>query len=495
MKLSPVSIVYRSVQRGASIGFLALFAASAGVTDAIGGPIVVGTLAVAFILAMVGYEVAYYQRFEYELTADTFDIRSGVLSRRAREIPYRRIQNVDISRNVVQRLLGIAAVGFETAGGRQTEGEIRYVSVLEAERLQEEIQQRKRTSEPDTDRPVVPDELFNISPKELALAGLFSFDTRIVGGAGLLASGSVPVLSRFIPDPLGIILSIEGVLIVAGLVIASWLLGAGVVVANYYGFRLSRVDDELRYERGLFRRFTGSIPLSKVQSITIEENPLKRVFGFATLTVDTAGYAPGQSGAQGSQAAIPIASRARVRSLANEIESYGDPAFAQPPKRIRRRYAARYLIAIGAITGIAYAVNWYVAVPLPWYGLSAAAVVVPAMAHLKWKHRGYWIGPAHVVTRNGYWNRSTTVVPYYRIQTVIDARTVFQRRWDVATVDVDTAGSRSILGAGAAAVDIDITDAVAVREGLIDRLQQSLVARRREHGVTGRQAPFNPESR
>lgn len=479
MKLSPISIPYRVVQRASSVVLVAFFAVGSGADRLVGSSLVVVGLAAVAVAALIAYEVAYYERFEYELTADTLDIRSGVISRREREIPYRRVQNVDIRRNVLQRMLGIAAVGLETAGGSRTEGSIRYASIAEAERLQREIQRRKRGVDGD-DRNDEPDEeeLFAITARELGLVGTFSFDTRIVGAAGLLASGSVPILSQFVPDPMAILLTAGGVLVLAGLLVASWLLGIAVAVVNYYGFRLTRDGDELRYERGLFRRYSGSIPLAKVQAITVEDNPLKRAFGYATLTVETAGYAPGGDGNQGSQAAVPIARRERVYALANEIEPFGDPDFERPPKRVRRRYAVRYLIVLGALAAVAYAVDWYVAVDLPWYGVAALVPLVPPAAHLKWTHRGYWLDDDHAVTRNGFWSRSIKVVPYYRVQTIIDSRTAFQRRWDVATVLIDTAGSFSIMGSGAAAVDIEIADAVELRETLNGRLRRTLAERR-----------------
>ena len=113
-----------------------------------------------------------------------------------------------------------------------------------------------------------------------------------------------------------------------------------------------------------------------------------------------------------------------------------------------------------------------------WYAALALLVFVPPAAHLKWKHRGYWLGDDHVVTRNGVWNRETKIVPYYRVQTVIDSRTVFQRRWRVATVTVDTAGSLSILGRDAAAVDIEQTDAGDLRDDLTERLRVAVAQRR-----------------
>lgn len=495
MKLSPLSVPYKAVQKGASIVFtlaFVLFSGASAALGSIGGPLVAVGLLGGLVVLLVGYEVLYYQRYEYELTADTFDIRSGVVSRRNREIPLRRIQNVDISRNVVQRVLGIAAVNFETAGGSGTEGAIRYVTFEEAKRLQSEIARLKRGDA--ADAPAVDsDELFALSDRELALVGALSFDLRGPGLLFFLLSGSVPFVSSFFS--LGtetVILALGGVLVLVAILLVSWLAGFTIAVVNYYGFRLSRTDDELLYERGLLQRYDGSIPFDKIQTLTIEDNPLKRWFGYATLAIETAGYAPGQGNERGSEAAVPLAERERVLSLANDIEPFGTPEFTRPPKRIRRRYAARYLIVLGVVTGVLFALGTVLDASVPWYGTLTVLPVIPVAAHYKWKHRGYWLGEEHVVTRNGFWKRQTKVVPYYRIQTVIDSQTIFQRRWRVATVTVDTAGSLSLADQDAAAVDIEATDAERIRGELEDRLVAAVAERRSRRRRLTRESLVGP---
>ncbi|UVE49133.1 PH domain-containing protein [Haloferax larsenii] len=490
--LSPLSVPYRAAQRSVSIVFAVAFfvfsggAAFGGFLGAFGGIILLGSL----VLAIAGYELAYYQRFEYELTPDTFDIRSGVFGRRNREIPYRRIQNVDISRNVAQRLFGIAAVNLETAGGGETEGSLRFVSYDEALRIQTEVARLKRgetageATEPDREV------LFELAPRELGIVGALSFDLRLPGLVFVFVTSAFPVASSYIDVPLptsGVVataLGLGGLVLLVALV--SW--GAGFVraVVNYYDFRLTRVGDELQYERGLLQRYNGSIPLDKLQTLTIEDNPLKRHFGFATLLIETAGYAPsgdsrnGSSVGRGSEAAIPLARRERVRSLVDDLEGVAEPTYERPPKRIRRRYAVRYSLALGAIALALFGANTLLDRAIPWYVPLALVPVAIVAGVYQWRHRGYGLTDDHVVTRNGFWKRETRFVPYYRIQTIIDTRTIFQRRWRVATVTADTAGSLSLVGGDAAAVDIGADDAVGLRETLNDRLRDALAERREE---------------
>jgi putative membrane protein len=486
MKLAPLSVPYRVVQRGASLAFALVFALATGSGSGLlppgFGALAVGAVVGAAILLLVGYEVAYYRRYDYGLTADTLDIRSGVLSLREREIPVGRIQNVDIRRNVVQRALGIAAVSFETAGGGGTEATLRFVEFAEAKRLQREVARLKRGGGTGDDAEPEVEELYAITDRELALLAAFSFDLRLPGAGLLLASGSVPFLASLVPSlprPLAVG---AGAALAVVVLLVSWLAGAAVAVANFHGFRLTRAGGELQYERGLLRRYDGSIPLDKVQTLTVEDDPLRRRFGYAALSIETAGYAPGQGDASQAVTAVPLAARERIRALAAEIEPFGDPEFERPPRRARQRYLVRYLLALGGLAAALYAVDRFAPVPgdvaVPWYATVALVPVVAVAAHLKWRHRGWWLGPDHVVTRNGWLRRRTRVVPYYRVQTVIDGRTIFQRRRRLATVTVDTAGSLSLSGGDAAAVDVDYATADRLRDELDERLRVALAERR-----------------
>ncbi|WP_458188343.1 PH domain-containing protein [Haladaptatus sp. NG-WS-4] len=495
MKLHPLSLPYRAVTRGVSVASTLFFVgiAIAGAVESL-DVLLVSALVVVGLLLTVGWEYAYYQRFEYLLTDTSLDIDSGVVSRRRREIPLRRVQNVDIHRNVVQRTLGIASVGLETAGGGGTEASLRFVSYEEARRLQREIQRRKRgvrgddTEDADTRPEPETELLYEISSEELLLLSAISIEPRVFGLVFLV----VPFLTDA-ADSFGELTFLLGVVQILVSAVVLWVASAMVTFARYYDFRLTRVEDELRYERGLLQRYDGSIPLDKIQTLTLRENPLMRYMGYVTLSVETAGYAPGQGPSGGSEAAVPIAVRARVLGLAHSLESFEDPTFERPPSRTRRRYVVRYALVVGGLAAVAYGFDWATGLLDFWYVVAALVVFAPVAGHYQWIHRGYFVGDEHVVTRNGFWRRTTHVVPYYRVQTVIQRETLFQRRWRLATVVVDTASSVGLGGQNARATDVDRDDASELRELVTRRLGREVRCRKVQTARDGSES--KPSSR
>lgn len=483
MKLHPLSIPFRVVSRGIGLAWPLLIG---GVAFSGGDPLLtagVVVLAVLGLAALVAWEIAYHRRFEYELTPESLDIRSGVLSRREREIPLRRVQNVDVTRSFVARLLGLAKVDVETAGGGSTEASLRFVSREEADRLQTEVRERRaklrkreaeqlgtaeeagEASEEATD--AVPEEetLFELSQRDLALYGILSFDPRLLSGIAALVPFLAPTL-----DGTGGLATLGwvvlGVIAILGALVL-WAASAVARMVRFYGFRLWRVGEDLRYERGLFQRRDGTIPLSKLQTVAVEDNVLMRRYDFASLAVETAGYTPGSSPSGGSEAAIPIATRQDVLDLAQTLEPFDDFELSRPPERARKRYVRRYLI-VGILAIVAgYVVSRFV-VAFPWYALTPLLALTWPAARRAHANRGYDLGTTHAVTQTGFWRRSTRVVPYDRVQTIIRRETVFQRRWDLASLVVDTAGSRSISTTDAAAVDRDVEEVDEVASAVQD---------------------------
>ncbi|MFC4541691.1 PH domain-containing protein [Halosolutus amylolyticus] len=534
------------------------------------------------LLAGVGYGIAYYYRFEYAVTETTVDVASGVIARRSREIPYRRIQNVDVRQGVVQRLLGLAIVSIETAGGGNSEATLNFVSEAEAERLQREIRRRtaavkeRRRRESgeradtelptaESDRPtesdavgeaetatestaaddIVPEvdsdrtgpidpgstagesdrrgydgteraieegiesggeraepidrleprrkRLFDLESRELLLYSFTSFRPAAIAAvtfAFFLATDTILDLLVTVAQPFGgpqdlatgdaqsygiftVISAINGVLV-------TYLVSVAYTFTTYYDFRLGRAGEDFVYERGLLQRYSGSIPVEKVQSVTITDNPVQRLIGYAGLWVETAGYGPDSD--SGSQSAVPLAKQGRVHRFTENLTGVETPTFHSPPTLARRRYLVRFSLVALVVVAIAFGIAQVT--PLDrWYLAAIVFVAVPPAAHLRYVHLGYAVGEDHLVIRRGFWRRRTTVIPYYRIQTVNTRRSIFQRRLGLASLVVDTASSRDFFWSTPTIYDVHLADARDVHGTSRDRLQSALRDRARADDV------------
>ncbi|MEQ8410537.1 MAG: PH domain-containing protein [Erythrobacter sp.] len=90
------------------------------------------------------------------------------------------------------------------------------------------------------------------------------------------------------------ILAAEGAPIPSGVIAGSLLLLAIVLVIRIpqrrfaaRGYQMS--DDRLRVVRGILWRSDTVVPFGRVQHIDVDQGPLERAFGIATMTLHTAG--------------------------------------------------------------------------------------------------------------------------------------------------------------------------------------------------------------
>ncbi|MDP2696180.1 MAG: PH domain-containing protein [bacterium] len=98
-----------------------------------------------------------YDNYRYEITPDGFKSEYGVIRKKYISIPYERIQNVDIHRGIIYRIMGLSDLQIQTAsnsfvhtGGRHgrikslPEGRLPGIDKDEAKQLQEELSKKAR---------------------------------------------------------------------------------------------------------------------------------------------------------------------------------------------------------------------------------------------------------------------------------------------------------------------------------------------------------------
>ncbi len=101
----------------------------------------------AFLVLCFVWAKLTYHFYRYELTDAGFKKELGVIWKRYITIPYDRIQNVDINRGILARILGLSNISIQTAGAMGgAEGRLPGISREIAEQLRDELIQRARQS-------------------------------------------------------------------------------------------------------------------------------------------------------------------------------------------------------------------------------------------------------------------------------------------------------------------------------------------------------------
>ena len=426
----------------------------------------------------------------YRLDEEELVIVRGILSRNVRRVPLSRIQNVAAVQGPLHRMLGVADARIETASGEGAEAELKVLALDEVERLRARIYARRAaaagegewvggvegmgeeegasdaraTSSQAAPRP--PRELVAVPLADLALYGLTrNRSAKILGAAAGLwwEFGQMPGVSleRWLPGGenfarvpsewfdgerlLGFatpgtalisLLTVVGVLLVLNGLSVSW------AVVQLQGFRLTRAGDDLRSVFGLLTRHSATIPRHRIQSVAIQRGWLYRRFERVSLSVETAGSDASSQSVVQRQWLSPVLSEAGLPPLLAEAQpSLDDPTTVdwQPvAARARWRLFRRRMYGMPLLLLLLWLlpfVRWWslpLAVPLAlwawWEGGKRVAALGWALTE-----EALWV-------RRGWWNQTLVAVRPAKIQNVALEASPFDRRANMATLVVDTAG-------------------------------------------------------
>ena len=115
-------------------------------------PIILSALVLYVVICYIWARLSY-KYWRYEVSDDALKIEKGVIWKKYISIPYERVQNVDIYRGLLARMLGLSDLNVQTAGysagpgrggGFRSEGRLLGLSPQRAEELREELVKRAR---------------------------------------------------------------------------------------------------------------------------------------------------------------------------------------------------------------------------------------------------------------------------------------------------------------------------------------------------------------
>lgn len=440
-------------------------------------------LVLVLILASAALQ---YWCFRFKLEGDRIFVRKGVLGKSSLNLPFDRIQAINLERSPIERLFGLVTVSLDSAGTAGAESRLPSVKASVAEWLRERVDSRRvhlarsavraEKPVPEVDEPEVQ---LRLTGRDMAMIGLSSRNLvllpAVIGGLlqfmefaeeeAFRSAGEEAL--RSVAGTLDAAIGGQGAmattLMVAGIVLGGLLvffvLVAGAALVKYHDYTLVREGTALRSRAGLLTKREVVVEAAKIQQFTLVQNMIMRPLRRCRLSaVPARGQTEATSGLHQPSAdvlEVPMMEREQADELM--ARSFGDEGsdltlvptdgrfIGVSPYYVR----ARTLPVVGWAT-LATAVFFAGSRPdgdvatlalatlliIVLLGTSAAATL---LSWLRWRGLAYLYDADGMAIRTGVLGRKVQAFLFRKVQAATVKRSPLQRRKGLATLKVSLA--------------------------------------------------------
>lgn len=433
-----------------------------------------------YLVGSVLYGTLAWFKFTYRVEDDEIRIDQGIIIKKKRYIRLERIQSIDVTEGILQRLFSLVKVTIDTAGSSNGKAEavltaIPRTEAVQFQKLLKEIKQEKTVGSEDSEEELYHETslkeveeveekvVFQMSFKELFLMGATS------GGVGIVFAGAFALLSQY-GDQLKIdrvyteietmVAVASGILfiilILIGLLVAYIIATIGIVLKYAY-FTVKKSGNELIITRGLLERRQLTIPAHKIQAIRVVENVVRQPLGYATVYLETASGSITDH--ENSKVMLfPLIKKSQLKSFLERVTS--DYQVEMPmnhvPKRALRRYFYReWLWSVPVTVGAIYFFETW--------GLFALLILIlgTLLAYMSYREASWNITENQLTLIYRVLSKQTYIVRKPRIQSITSKQSVFQRSKQLGTI---IAFSKTGLGSSdGTVVDLEEKDVAKIK--------------------------------
>ncbi|WP_448059018.1 PH domain-containing protein [Cellulomonas hominis] len=392
------------------VAVLALVAYNTGdnlreAADLLGGRGWLVALGLLALVALVGfgYSAIAWRVTRFAVTDEAVHLHTGVLFRQQRQARLDRVQAIDVVQPLLARILGLAELKLEVAGGSGSGVSLAFLRERDAEDLRAELLARAAgvtREEGEVVAPAAPEQpVYEVPFGRLVgstvLSGATLWLLVLLAAVVVLVATTGEVGSAFVLLPA-----------LLGFVGFSWTrFNRG---ANFHA---AISPDGIRLRHGLTESRAQTVPPGRVQSLRISQGPLWRKADWWRVEMNVAGYG-GEADQQTENVLLPVGTREdAMRALWLVLPDLGtaDPRGAVEAGLTAQDGSAGYLP-----------------------GPRRARWLDP----IGWRRRGVAVTDRALLLRSGVLVRELVVVPHERTQSLRLDQGPVQRRLRLASLAV-----------------------------------------------------------
>lgn len=471
-RISPIAIVYFTVKFIYGLFGNVVYIAPAiliGYKEVLANPhIWLPVSLVALSLLLLATFLSFYF-FQYRLTKEHIEIRSGVFAKKYINLPFTRIQNVKLEQPIYYRPFGFTCLQLDTAGSAKQEAKVVALELDLAEQVKKQILAAHKSQSTLTDEVQLKtakisqqsnDEIVlnERSLKDLIIHGITNNRTWIF--LGVLAPFFDNIANYIVLFFNGLGIDIEKLLTFADkpwwqiglyaltltflcMLVVALLSIAGSII-SFYGYSLTKVDDRYIRRSGLLTKHEVTMRLARLQMVVRQQDWLDVLLKRINLKFEqsNANMQNIQPGAHHNKIIVPSVKPKECQALIDDVY----------PQNMMMELSYQRISKHFLLRNIVYILLPIFSILLGFFIVSekndalafivAIFIILILMTFCRWRRWGFATDSHFIYIRKGMFGVDYYCFPRYKVQ-----QTSFQQSWFLKRKKL--ASIRFVLASGA----------------------------------------------
>lgn len=422
---------------------------------------------------------------EYYIKDNVLIYKTGIFESSKQEIPFDKINTIDISKTLIDRIFGVCTVKVDSGSTALKKSEFNIkVQYKLAEKLRDkilgtkndnmdyEVFEEHKNEEPIkkviTIKEIV---IYAITKRKLAWAigGYFAVmnfaddferftKTSVVNDL----MDFININNSFLEDKIKLIGIIVGVILFIYIIVT--LLSIVFEIVKFYNFTIKVKDKSFNISYGLLSKKEYSIPIEKIHALKYKQGILQQLLGVYMLEVITIGY-----GDEANEKAIlyPIANnKVKEEILAKILPEmiYSGEVKTPPKSSIKRFVFIKVLLPLIILIPLYFIIKDIPSV-FKLAVISIITLIGILLGYLNYKNTSLGVTEKVIITSCGDLIKTTTLIKQSSVQSIEKVQNPFQRKDKVCDYKIDIYSNK-------------LAEAVKVRhmnESLVSDLYENLI--------------------
>lgn len=418
-----------------------------------------GILSLFLLLGI--YSFLQYKNYRYVMDEQKAEVilTQGVFNKEKTVVKFSNILQVNVTQNLIQRILGIYSVSLDTSGSDKVEVDLYALDGKHANQLKQYLLSKIKNESPaasinenDLIEESKQSNLVFLEAKHILLVSLF---TNYRQGLALFFAFCIAIFQNikdafdtfeldeeynsYTTDFLSFDMAITSILLaIAFIVLIPFIINLFRYFLKYYDFTIFKnTKGTFSMQYGLTNKVNTIFNKDRVQLTEFKQNQILKRLGLGILSLKQIVLDPTKE--EQSSIDIPgisISQKEVVYDLTYEDNVFEEMQFLRPKKNL---FIARtvkvcivfmLLIPLLKISVYDYSYSYFV--------LGIAFVLITLYNYLFYKSYSLGWNGKYLVKRVGVWNEKETIIPVRTIQSLAISQTFFQKRSYTSDLVVST---------------------------------------------------------